>query len=336
MPSRNAAAVAARARVELSLDAAAEVARISAALRTQVGETLRRRGAVVAMSGGVDSSVCAALAVQAFGASRVFALMLPERDSDPESLPLARGLAEQLGIPYEVQDIAPVLEAAGCYARRDAAIRTVVPEYGPGWAMKIVLPKGRLDAGQLSVYLLAVRPPGGDVRTVRLPAPAYLGIVAATNLKQRVRTMLAYFHADRLHHAVVGTPNRLEYDQGFFVKGGDGLADVKPIAHLYKTQVYQLAAHLGVSAAVTDRVPTTDTYSLPQTQEEFYFSLPAATMDLVLRAHTLGREAAAVAGELGLDAAHVTLAYRDIEQKRATTRYLHTPPLLVEPAGDGG
>src|SRR5437667_56425 len=111
--------------------------------------------------------------------------------------------------------------------------------------------------------------------------------------------MLEYFHADRLHYAVVGTPNRLEYDQGFFVKGGDGLADVKPIAHLYKSQVYALAEFLDVPAAIRTRPPTTDTYSLPQTQEEFYFALPAATLDLVLFAHNLGRDPAAVAAELG-------------------------------------
>jgi NAD+ synthase len=155
--------------------------------------------------------------------------------------------------------------------------------------------------------------------------------VAATNFKQRVRKMMEYYHADRLHYAVVGTPNRLEYDQGFFVKGGDGLADVKPIAHLYKTQVYQLAEYLGVPSGVTSRPPTTDTFSLPQSQEEFYFSLPAALMDLTLHARNAGQPAAETAGELGLAPEQVERAYRDIEQKRSTTRYLHTPPLLVEP-----
>jgi len=207
----------------------------------------------------------------------------------------------------------------------------VVPEFGDDWACKIVLPGGAPGAERMNVYSVAVRPPGGEVRTVRLTAPAYLAIVAATNFKQRVRTMLTYHAADRRHFAVCGTPNRLEYDQGFFVKGGDGLADVKPIAHLYKTQVFQLAGHLGVPERITQRPPTTDTYSLPQTQEEFYFSLPAAAMDLVLHARTAGRTVEEAAAELGLAAEVVAGAYRDIDQKRATTRYLHAPPLLVEP-----
>jgi NAD+ synthase len=315
----------------LHIDAEAAVEQIVDALRTQLGEVLHRRGLVVGMSGGIDSSVCAALAVRAVGPKRVFGLFMPERDSDPVSLELARGLAEQLGIAYAIEDIAPALEALGCYRRRDDAIRRVVPEYGPDWACKILLPGERLESDRLNVYYLAVRPPGGDISQVRLTAQSYLEIVAATNFKQRVRKMLEYHHADRLHYAVVGTPNRLEYDQGFFVKGGDGLADVKPIAHLYKTQVYQLADYLGVPEGITSRPPTTDTYSLPQTQEEFYFSLPAKTMDLVLYAKNAGWSAEQAADRLGLRPDQVTRAYADIEQKRSTTAYLHAPPMLAQP-----
>ena len=300
-------------------------------MRQQVGEVLRRSGLVVAMSGGVDSSVCAALAAAAVGRRRVLGLALPERESDAQSLSLARDWATQLGIAFLVEDISPILDACGCYARRDAAIRRLLPEYGEGWRCKLVLEGGGLDSERLNVCYIAVQPPGGAVRKVRLPAREFREIVAATNFKQRVRKMLEYHHADRLHYAVVGTPNRLEYDQGFFVKGGDGFADVKPIAHLYKTQVYQLAEHLGVPAAVRTRPPTTDTYSLPQTQEEFFFSLPLGELDLVLQAHNAGRSVAAVAGELGFEPEQLERAYRDIERKRNATRYLHVPPLLVAP-----
>jgi NAD+ synthase len=315
----------------LRIDADRETDRIAAALRAQVGERLRRRGLVVAMSGGIDSSVCAALAVRAFGAARVLGLALPERDSDPDSLRLARVLAGQLGIPIEAFDIAPVLDAAGCYRRRDNAIQRVVPEYGPGWASKIVLPGGRLQSDRLNVYSLVVRGPDGAQRSVRLPANSYLEIVAATNFKQRVRAMMAYHHADIHHYAVCGTPNRLEYDQGFFVKGGDGLADVKPIAHLYKTQVYQLARHLGVPEEIVSRSPTTDTYSLQQSQEEFYFSLPFGTLDVVMYAYDQGKDVHSAAAWLGMPVDEVRRAYEDIEQKRRATTYLHENPLLVEP-----
>jgi NAD+ synthase len=317
---------------QLKIDPADAVRRIAAALRDQVFNTLHHRGLVVAMSGGVDSSVCAALAVRTVGVERVFGLVLPEQDSDPQSAALARRWAESLGIAHCEEDIAPLLHACGCYRRRDDAIRRVVPEYGAGWRCKIVMAGGGLDSDRINLPQLVVQgPPPAAPRTVRLPAVVYREIVAATNFKQRVRKMLEYYHADRLQYAVLGTPNRLEYDQGFFVKGGDGLADVKPIAHLYKSQVYQLAEYLAVPRAIYERPPTTDTFSLPQTQEEFYFALPTRALDLVLHARNAGLPATEIAGALGLRPDQAARAYADIARKRAAAVYLHSPPLLVEP-----
>ena len=324
-----------RTAAQLDVDPATEVARIADALRMQVGERLKRRGVVVAMSGGVDSSVCAAIAARALGPRRVLGLALPERESDSDTPGLARAWAEELGIEFVVEDITPVLEAHRCYNRRDDAIRKLVPQFGRGWRCKIVLPEDRLDRSRLNLSSLVVESPDGRRQTVRLPADAYREIVAATSFKQRVRKVTEYYHADRLHYAVLGTPNRLEYDQGFFVKGGDGLADVKPIAHLYKSQVYKLAEFLGVPADVTARAPTTDTYSLPQSQDEFYFSLQTRAMDVAIAGYDAGAPAADVAAELELTAEQVERIYRDIAQKRTTTRYLHTPPLLVEPVLGG-
>src|SRR5260221_3517294 len=160
-----------------------------------------------------------------------------------------------------------------------------------------------------------------------MPPDVYLGIVATTNMKQRTRKQLEYYHADRLQYAVAGTPNRLEYDQGFFVKNGDGAADVKPIAHLYKTQVYALAAHLGVPEEIRSRPPTTDTYSLEQTQEEFFFALPYDKMDLCLYARDRGIAPEDVAREVGITPEQVLRVFRDIDAKRKAARYLHEPPL---------
>ena len=315
----------------LSIDVEAEVARIAASTRRGVGETLRRRGLVVAMSGGIDSSVCAALAVRALGPSHVFGLMLPEHDSSPESLEMATELAEQLGIDYAVEDITATLTAVGCYTRRDDAIRRLVPEFGSHWKSKVVLGGNRLESDRLNVHYLVVEKPNGERQRHRLPPAEYRQIVAATNFKQRVRKMMEYYHADRLHYAVVGTPNRLEYDQGFFVKGGDGLADIKPIAHLYKTQVYQLAEYLDIPERIRTRPPTTDTYSLAQSQEEFFFALSARVMDAMLFASNAGMDVNEAAEVLGFPAEQVERAFTDIARKRSTTRYLHHRAILVEP-----
>jgi NAD+ synthase len=317
-------------RSVLDIDPAAEVARITDGIRAQVLGQLRRRGAVLGLSGGIDSSVVAALCARALGPDKVLALFMPETHSSDDSLRLGRMVAETFGIEALVEDIAPALQGLGCYARQEEAVRAVVPEYGPGWKCKLTLPS-ILESERLNVTRLTVQSPDGETKTVRLTPQAYLQLVAATNYKQRVRKMTEYYHADRLNFAVAGTPNRLEYDQGFFVKQGDGAADFKPIAHLYKTQVYTLARHLGIPPEICSRPPTTDTFSLAQTQEEFYFALPYDRMDLCLYAHDHGVPAAEVAAVVGLSPEQVERVFKDIEAKRRATRYLHTPPLLVEP-----
>lgn len=313
----------------LVLDAEAEVERIVAQMRRLLRTDLKRRGLVLGLSGGIDSSVCAALAVRAVGAERVFGLYMPENDSDPESLALGQSVAETFGFAAEIEDIGPALSAMGCYSRRDAFIRQLVPDYGPGWVCKVVI-ANPLEGQGLAVSSLVVQPPGGEAQKIRLTAEVYQGIIAATNMKQRTRKQIEYYHADRLNFAVIGTPNRLEYDQGFFVKNGDGAADLKPIAHLYKSQVYQLAAHLGVPAAICRRPPTTDTWSMAQSQEEFYFSLPYDRMDLCLYGLNHGLPADEVAAAAGLTEAQLGAVWADIERKRVATRYLHLPPLLIE------
>ncbi len=315
----------------LDLNAPAEAARIAAAVQRQVLETMRRRGVVVGISGGIDSAVVTALCVQALGPERVLGLFMPDRDSSGDALRLGRLLADRLGITTIVEDITPALEGIGCYRRQDEAIARVVPGFEPGWKFKLVLP-GLLDSDRLNVTRLTVQPFHGEAQTLRLPVAAYLQLVAATNFKQRIRKMTEYYHADRLHYAVAGTPNRLEHDQGFFVKQGDGSADLKPIAHLYKTQVYQLAAHLGVPAEICERPPTTDTFSLPQTQEEFFFALPWDRMDLCLYALDHGVSAADVAGVLGITPEQAERVFRDIDAKRRAARHLHRRPLLIDDA----
>ncbi len=312
----------------LEIDTAKEVERIAASLRTIVGRDLKRQGAVVGLSGGIDSSVVAALCVRALGKNRVLGLHMHEQESSNETRKLSKAIAESLGIDTVDENITPMLDAVGCYRRRDDAIRKIVPDYQPTWKSKIVLPSV-MDTDMLRLYSVVLRKPDGEQLTARLNRDAYLGIVAATNFKQRTRKMLEYYHADRLNYAVAGTPNLLEYDQGFFVKNGDGAADFKPIAHLYKSQVYQLAAELGVPEDIRSRPPTTDTYTLAQSQEEFYFSLPYDQMDLCLYAKNNGVPAAEVGAVLGRTPEQIERVYRDIEAKRAFATYLHAAPALV-------
>ena len=310
----------------LKLDEAAEVARIATLMRHTLSQEIHRRGYVIAISGGVDSAVCAALCVRAVGPKKVFGLLLPERDSSSQSVTRGKLVAELLGIEYDVFDIAPVLDAYGCYRWRDDAIRTLFPGYDARWKNKLAL-SGGLE-GNYNFFKIVVQDPVGNLHEARLGLKEYLQIVAATNFKQRTRKTMEYFHADRLNYAVIGTPNRLEYDQGFFVKNGDGSADVKPIAHLYKTQVYALAKHLQLPDEVATAAPTTDTYSLAQGQDEFYFGLPHAQMDVALWAYIHQAPARELAHYLKITETAALAVYKDIEAKRRAAHYLHHAPVV--------
>jgi NAD+ synthase len=312
----------------LEIDCDKELGTISEAIRSVLSRLLHKRGLVLGISGGIDSSVTAALCVRAVGKDKVIGLQMPERNSSKEALELSSLIADHLGIQKVLLDISRFLEAVGYYEKYDEAVRTVVPDYGQGWKSKIVLS----DIGEDTAYRLfsiVAASPDGQLVKKRLDLSSYLAVVAITNFKQRIRKMLEYYYADLSNFAVAGTPNRLEYDQGFFVKLGDGAADIKPIAHLYKTQVYRLARYLGLPETIINRLPTTDTYSLPQGQDEFFFCVPYEVMDICLYGKNNGLSEEEIGRRTGLAPGRVSAIYQDIERKRAATRYLHLPPVLV-------
>lgn len=313
----------------MNLDCEKEVEKITISLRSILRSNLNRRGLVVALSGGIDSSVTLALCVKAVGVGRVVAIQMPEKHSADDTLDLSDIVADHFGVEKIYENITCILESVQFYQRYVDAVRLIVPEYNDHWKSKIIIPTIGRQKG-FTFFSIVVQSPAGEQFTKRLSLKAYRGIVAATNFKQRIRKMLEYYHADRLNYAVTGTPNRLEYDQGFFVKLGDGAADVKPIAHLYKSQVYQLAEFIGIPDQIAKRLPTTDTYSLPQGQDEFYFSLPYDKMDLCLYAKNNGVAPELVGKSIGLTKEQVDDVFMDIDQKRAATRYLHLSPILVD------
>ncbi|MDO8184247.1 NAD(+) synthase [Conexibacter sp. JD483] len=316
----------------LELDVESAIEQLAARTTTAIRE-LGRRGAVVAVSGGVDSGVVAGLCVRALGPRRVLCLRLPEKDIGSSSADLGLELAEALGTPTAEESITAALDGLGCYRLRDDAIRMVFPDYEPSWRHKLVR---SAPTGAIIVFSLVVERPDGTTEQRKMGAEAYRTLIAATNMKQRVRKLIEYTWADRLGYAVIGTPNLLEYDQGFFVKGGDGLADVKPIASLYKTQVYALARALGLPEAIASRAPTTETFSLPQSQEEFFFGHPYDRMDLLVWARDNGVAAAEAGALTALDEQQAEAAYWEIDRRRAATKYLHAEPIIIDPPTAAG
>lgn len=317
-------------RRSLELDAAREVERIVQFLQENVQHKLHRQGAVLGISGGIDSSVVLALCVRAFGAQRVIGILLPERESSPESAELAHLLAKQFDVQTVTEDITAALEGAGCYRRRDEAVKRVFPEFEPDWKSKITLPGNLLDEDRLNIFSLTVIKPDGSEQTQRLPLREYAQIVASSNFKQRARMSMLYYHAELRNYAVIGTPNKNERDMGFFVKFGDGGADINPIGHLFKTQVFQLARYLDIPAEIQQRPPTTDTYSAGSTQEEFFYRIPFEILDLVWLGYERGVARSEIAAALDLTVDQVARVIADIERKHRATDYLRMHPINLD------
>lgn len=305
-----------------------KVASIIEKLKQDVFLVTKRKGAVVGISGGIDSSVSLALAVEALGSENVTGILLPEKDSSNESKELALKLASQLDVKTIEENITAALEGFGCYRRRDEAVAAIFPEYNPTeYKMKIgINPKG-ISRNLPPIFSLTIIGINGQSKSKLLPAKEYLKIVAASNFKQRCRMAMLYYHAERLHYAVVGTPNKHEVEQGFFVKHGDGGADIMPIGNLYKTQVYQIAEFLNIPKEIIQRTPTSDTYSAEQTQEEFFFQLPFKEMDLIWYGFENGYTPAEVGTELGKTEGEIKAIYNNFLRKQKTTEYLRMAPI---------
>ncbi len=307
--------------VEKTADSLAEV------IERQITRKLLRQGAVIGVSGGIDSSTVVALCCKSLGPDRVLGIAMPEQDSSPDSLMLAKEMSAKFGFKLLTEDLTPPLAGLGCYPRRDEAVRRLFPDYTDDCKFNIVLPANLLETDRLNIFRINMEFPDGRSVTKRIPRQEYLQIVAASNMKQRARMLMLYYHAELMNYAVLGTGNKNEHDQGFFVKWGDGGADLKPIAHLYKTQVFQLAAHLGVPPSILERTPTTDTYTAETTQEDFYFSLPFPIMDRLHWAQQNGCTAAEVASVMDLKVEQVERVWADFDRKLSTTEYLRMMPL---------
>jgi len=314
----------------INIDPKKTSAKIVKLMQKIVLNDLQKRGAVIGVSGGLDSSVCLALSIKAFGAKKVVGISLPETESNPESLDLARELCHNFRVEFIIEDISEALRGFNTYTRRNESIKNIFPEYNNTYKAKIILPDNLLQKETLNIFKLTIISPEGKEKTKRIPLKEYLQIVAASNFKQRSRMSMLYYHAERLNYAVIGTGNKNEHEQGFFVKYGDGSADIKPIAHLFKTQVFQLAEYLNIPKEILSRTPTTDTYSAECTQEEFFFRVPFEIGDLAWLALEKEIPLKKVSQELDLSEEQVLRIQKDIKRKIKTAAYLKAAPYHIK------
>jgi len=312
----------------MAIDAKAEIDRILSFIR-DVTEGLRRTSVVVGLSGGIDSAVTASLCVEALGRDRVVGVVLPERDSSPESERLASEHAERLGIEVVKRDITPILESIGTYRMRDAVVKKIMGDVPEGSVMSLVQPKGLLETGSLGIYRIKLTTPGGEVREKRLNREGLRGIISSTNTKQRTRMMMLYLEAEKRGSLVGGTTNRTETLLGFFVKYGDGGVDIEPLSHLYKTQVYEIARYLEVPKAIIERAPSPDTFPDTVTDEDFYFRMDYPTLDRILLAWELGLSPERTGAFMGRDPKQIERAFEDARKKYEFTKHLREMPYSI-------
>ncbi len=303
-------------------DAEQEIQAIARGIKHELITKLRRRGAVVGVSGGIDSAVVLSLCVRAIGPKRVLAVLMPERESDPASHSFASMLVDQLGVEHITEDITPALDGFDCYRRRDEAVRRLFPDYDEHCRIRIGLPECSVEQDRINIFDLTMVKPDGETLTARLPTAEYLEITAASNFKQRARMCTLYYYAESRHYAVIGTSNRNEHELGFFVKYGDGGADMTPIRHLLKTQVYQLASALGVPPPIIDRPPTPDTYTAEHSHLDFFYRAPFPVLDSVWQGWEQGLPLPDIAETAGIPPDQAAHIIADIQRKQSTSAYL--------------
>lgn len=314
----------------LKIDPAQELEKLTKFIMEQVRGVFRRKGIVVGLSGGIDSACMAAIAVQTVGKERVVGLVLPEKESNPVSAEFATKHAENLGIEYRVIDVSPTVESVLNYSWRDEFVQKLIPEYKPGYKYNITLPTDLLERDSYNFYRLQVQIPDGELKSVRLNLDEFRTITSFANIKIRARMLHLYNEAERRSLVVAGTTNRTEFILGDYCKYGDGGTDIEPFSYLYKNQIYQISEYLNVIPEIINRQPSPDTFSLPVSDQEFFFRIPFDKLDYLLYAWENEVPSEEVANVLDLSEEAVKRVYKDFTSKNRATAHLREMPYTLD------
>ena len=294
-------------------------------IRKQTFEDYRKRGIIIGISGGIDSAVAAALACNAVGNENVLGIILPEKESNRESQELAKTLCNKLKIKYVVEDITQILESGSVYQIREKIVQKLFPEYNNSCKYRLIF-RENFDNDGLSIPYLEIQDARNQIHKIKVSLDDYLTMTAATNIKHRTRMSRLYYHAEKNNFLVCGTTNKAEFQQGYFVKYGDGGVDIEPLVNLFKTQVYQLAEYLNVPSEIIQREASPDTWSFDISDEEFFFSLTYDIIDLMLYAREKSIPLNEVCSILELDEDKVKRILKSQERKWNSSKTSRTFP----------
>ena len=251
-------------------------------IKNEVFEIYQKKGVAVGLSGGIDSAITAALCTKSIGSEKILGLILPEKESDVNSKNLALQIAEKYNIETKSIDITNILESFGVYENKERIVKEKFPNYNEKCKYRVVVPP-KLE-NNIGMPFLEILDNENTLHKLKISSFDFLNLTAATSIKHRVRMTMLYNYAEKNNFAVVGTTNKTEYLQGYFVKYGDGGSDIEPLVHLYKTQIYEIANFLKLPEKIINQDASPDVWSFKTSDEEFFYAVPYNIVDLILYA----------------------------------------------------
>jgi len=250
-------------------------------LQGEISVKSQKSGAIVGLSGGIDSTVTMALCAKALGSEKTLGLTMFEKESSPSNKDLINEIAQNYDIKIENIDITPILDSFGVYSYREKIVKKKFPDFNSNCKYRVVVPP---NFSSIGIPYLEILDEENQNHKIKISSSDFLTLTSATSIKHRVRMTLLYFHAEKNNLSVVGTTNKSEYLQGYFVKYGDGGSDIEPLVNLYKSQIYQIGNFLNVPEDILNNDASPDVWSYSTTDEEFFYTVPYEIVDLILYA----------------------------------------------------
>ena len=298
-------------------------------IKYEVQNNLNKKGAVVGLSGGIDSAVTAALCARSIGSENVLGLILPEQESDSQSEILATSVAEKFNLNFEVINITPILESFGVYRIKEQIVKEKFSDFDNSCKYRVMVPPK--SENSVGIPFLEIFDNEKKSHKFKISSKEFLTLTAATSIKHRVRMTLLYFCAEKNNFSVIGTTNKSEYLQGYFVKYGDGGSDIEPLVNIYKSQIYQLGNFLDVPKRILSKNASPDVWSLSTNDEEFFYSVPYDVVDLILYAREQGLSETEVEKISDLSLESIQSLFRMQNMKELQSKHMREIPHHWEP-----